>query len=97
MSEIITSKETLMFSNHSKDRMVQYGLNEDWVQNNLWQRSVKSKLPIKILKQKIKKYGRLEKNIKYYRRCGYLLTVSHSDKPILVTITKCYSGNLKIK
>jgi hypothetical protein len=89
-------REDIVFSNHAKDRMAEYKIGEEWVQH-LWQKTLRYKLPFYILKEKLKKYGKLENRMKYYRRCGYLLTVNYSDKPVLVTITKCYSNKIKLK
>ncbi len=92
-------RKSLTFTTHSKERMLEYGINEEWVEN-LWQKSKRSKLPVMILLNKEKKYGeKVQSQFSYYRRCGYKLTVKfiEDNKPILVTITKCYSMNLRIK
>ena len=79
--------------------MVEYGINEIWVEN-LWQKSKRTRLPVRILIDKDKKYGsKVQENFSYYRRCGYKLTVKFDkdQKPTLITITKIFSNSFKIR
>lgn len=91
-------KPSISFTFHAKTRINEYGINEVWVEN-AWQRSRNITLSDKILTKKDRKYGNRQESVKYYVRCGYLLTVDVSDykKPRLITITKQYSGPMRIK
>lgn len=96
--KLSNSKPCISFTFHSKSRISEYGINELWVEN-CWQKSKRIKLSDKILNSKYFKYGSKQDTIKYYIRCGYLLTVDQRDykNPKLITITKQYSGPIRIR
>jgi len=79
--------------------MKEYGISEVWTEHQ-WQKAKKTKLPIGAIIHKEKKYGeKVQNSFSYYRRCGYKFTVKYlrDSTPVLVTITKCYSMNTRIK
>jgi len=96
--KVSNPKPCIQFTIHSKSRISEYGINELWVEN-LWQKSKKVNLSDRILNNKFFKYGPKQDTVKYYVRCGYLLTVDQRDyyKPQLITITKQYSGPMRIR
>lgn len=96
---MINVRKPLIITKHSKDRMNEYGISEEWVES-LWQKSKRTKLPSNVILDKEKKYGsKIQSHFSYYRRCGYKLTIKfiNDGEPVLVTITKCFSNNLRIK
>ena len=96
-NQVFNYRKPLQFTYHSRERMAEYGINDAWVEN-LWQKSHRTQLPLKYLSQKLRKYPSINSEVRYYYRNGYLLTtgLKHGN-PVLITITKKYSGNLKIK
>lgn len=98
MYKRVRARPSLVMTFHSKERIKEYGINEEWV-SELWQKANRITLPAKILNKKDHKYGNSQDTISYFSRCGYLLTVDQKDykNPILITITKRYSGPMKIK
>lgn len=89
-------RPALEFTHHSIVRMEEYGINPVWVEH-LWQRAKEYRPPASVRRYKNMKYGRsLTDRVSYFRRCGYMLTVKMDDPPLLLTITKIFSGNIKI-
>lgn len=91
-------KPSISFTFHAKTRINEYGITEIWVEN-VWQKAKYIELSDKRLIKKRHKYGDRQDSIKYYIRCGYLLTVNEKNhkEPQLITITKQFSGPMRIK